>query len=129
MCIETTGRRVTRGYGADAITVGPRSVYQIRATRLVFEQTWGVKLKPGQVIRHTCDNPPCVNPLHLMVGTQRDNSQDMAQRGRASRWQSLKTHCVHGHEFTEDNTYLPRRGGRKCKTCNRERQRMYNRRC
>lgn len=36
------------------------------------------------VIRHTCDNPICCNPKHLVAGTQDDNMQDMAQRNRTS---------------------------------------------
>lgn len=34
------------------------------------------------VVRHTCDNPPCVNPLHLLGGTQADNVADKWARGR-----------------------------------------------
>ena len=36
----------------------------------------------GVVIRHTCDNPPCINPEHLLAGTHADNTDDMMQRGR-----------------------------------------------
>lgn len=37
----------------------------------------------GNVVRHTCDNPPCVNPKHLIIGTQKDNLRDRDERGRA----------------------------------------------
>lgn len=38
--------------------------------------------KPGDVVRHTCDNPWCVEPTHLILGTQTDNVQDSVDRGR-----------------------------------------------
>lgn len=36
----------------------------------------------GSVVRHTCDNPRCINADHLLLGTQADNMQDMGERGR-----------------------------------------------
>lgn len=36
----------------------------------------------GQCVLHICDNPPCVNPSHLVVGTKRDNTQDMITKQR-----------------------------------------------
>ena len=36
----------------------------------------------GMVVRHMCDNRPCVNPYHLCLGTQRDNIGDAVERGR-----------------------------------------------
>ncbi len=39
----------------------------------------------GTVIRHTCDNPGCCNPAHLIQGTQYDNAKDMARRGRGRK--------------------------------------------
>lgn len=37
----------------------------------------------GLVVRHRCDNPPCFNPLHLLLGTQKENQEDKSERGRA----------------------------------------------
>ena len=36
----------------------------------------------GTTVRHICDNPKCCNPAHLTIGTQKDNIQDMLNRGR-----------------------------------------------
>ena len=40
------------------------------------------EIPKGSVVRHTCDNPCCVNPNHLLLGTQADNIQDALKRGR-----------------------------------------------
>ena len=53
-----------------------------RAHRVIWELANGARLTREMVVRHTCDNPPCCNPAHLVVGTQADNMADMAARGR-----------------------------------------------
>jgi len=41
------------------------------------------EIPDGLVVRHNCDNPPCVEPSHLLIGTYADNERDKAERGRA----------------------------------------------
>jgi len=55
-----------------------------RAHRFLYEAING-KLAEGLLVRHICDNPPCVNPAHLIAGTPKDNTQDMFERGRGPK--------------------------------------------
>jgi hypothetical protein len=57
--------------------------------RHVYEQMFG-EIEEGMVVRHSCDNPTCVNPEHLIVGTQRDNIQDMMDRDRNAFYRIAK---------------------------------------
>lgn len=55
------------------------------AHRFSYELHNGTALQRGEVVRHTCDTPACVNPAHLLAGTQLDNVADRQQRGRVAR--------------------------------------------
>lgn len=52
-----------------------------KAHRFSYERVNG-KILPGMLVRHTCDNTGCVNPLHLLIGTDADNTKDKVERGR-----------------------------------------------
>lgn len=57
---------------------------QVLAHRLAYCQANKVSMAAidGMVVRHKCDNPRCINPSHLLIGTQADNMNDMRERGR-----------------------------------------------
>ena len=56
----------------------------LRSHRIAYALETGVD--PGELyVLHKCDNPPCCNPDHLFLGTQQDNSDDMARKGRSPK--------------------------------------------
>lgn len=98
------------GYGG--FNVRGRMVY---AHRWAYEQSHG-PIPKGTKIHHLCENKLCVNPSHLAAVTLAGHN---AVHRKAWAINAAKTHCIHGHAFTEANTYLTR-GERHCRACNRE---------
>ena len=84
------------------------------AHRWAWTQANG-EIPQGKIVMHVCDNPACVRVSHLRLGSMRDNTQDMVSKKRDKN--SRKTHCVHGHEFVPENTYIKANGNRQCKQC------------
>lgn len=80
-CWLWTGSKDGCGYGL--IQIIPKS-RPLRAHRLSYEHHHG-PIPAGLVVRHRCDVPNCVNPEHLLVGTQADNVADSVERGRMQR--------------------------------------------
>lgn len=73
------GKKGRDGYGSCWFGGKPS-----RAHRVSWELTNG-PVPDGMVVCHRCDNPPCVNPDHLFLGTLKDNAQDRNRKGRTSR--------------------------------------------
>ena len=78
-CWLWNGYRNALGYGF--LSAWPTVM---AAHRLAYELAHG-PIPDGLVVRHRCDNPPCVNPAHLELGTYLDNNRDKTERGRDAK--------------------------------------------
>lgn len=79
-CWEWIGRVDKHGYGRIE-----REGTDVLASRIAMEIKLGRSLTSKECSLHSCDNPACVNPKHLWLGSQGDNMKDMVKKGRSSR--------------------------------------------
>lgn len=130
-CWEWNGKRHEHGYGL--LTAPLLGLHGVRVHRLMWEMHNGPIENPELVVRHRCDNPPCVNPHHLELGTQADNSRDMFERGRGVTYATGRFDgvCVTGrHDVTGPGALkVIQQKGRKpyysCAQCDAERKRKH----
>jgi hypothetical protein len=76
-CWEWQAAKNTKGYGVFSF-----KGKDVKAHRWSYEYHNNISLNPKECVCHRCDNPVCVNPDHLWIGTQQDNIQDMIAKGR-----------------------------------------------
>lgn len=92
-CWEWQGA-IRNGYGAIKIDGSVKSAHRVCAT--LFN-----KEIEDKVVCHHCDNPSCVNPKHLFIGTQSDNMKDAVEKGR--RYQPSREECAKGDQSYNRN--------------------------
>ncbi len=80
-CWGWNGATTPFGYGR--MTAGSRGAGLLRAHRVSWELHYG-PIPAGLLVLHHCDNPPCVRPNHLFLGTMLDNSRDAVAKGRVN---------------------------------------------
>lgn len=118
-CWVWTAAKGHHGYGRFWSSSRGRTV---QAHRWSYEEATGATVPFGRELDHLCRNPGCVNPDHLEPVTHREN----LLRGTGVVAQcARRTHCVNGHEYNEENTYVRPNGGRACKECNRRTSQKY----
>jgi len=97
-----------RGYGHFMLPTGTSQGRLVKAHRFAWELTFG-SIPNGLCVLHRCDNPSCVRPDHLFLGTLGDNARDMVAKGRF-----VMPKQPHGEQhsqarLTESNVHLIRR--------------------
>lgn len=118
-CWEWMGSKSNSGYGHRKHN-GKAS----QAHRVSYEIEHG-PIAAGLFVCHRCDNPRCVRPDHLFLGTHDDNMSDMAAKGRCAtgkrNYNGKKTTCRRGHPLFEVRAYLIHGGRpakvRRCRIC------------
>lgn len=83
-CWLWTAGRDKDGYGQFRVHVAPYTNRHVHAHRVAWELTYG-PIPSGLCVCHRCDNPGCVRPDHLFLGTLDENNQDKVKKGRQSK--------------------------------------------
>lgn len=75
-CHYWIGAVSSQGYGL--MSIERKLIYAHRLSYTIFKG----QIPEGLLVRHSCDNTLCVNPNHLLIGTHKENTNDMVVRGR-----------------------------------------------
>ncbi len=105
-CIRSTSHKSDLGYVHIRRGGGKE-----RISRIILEKRLGV-IPNGIIARHTCDNSWCINPGHIISGTQADNTRDARERGR---WTHGEIHGAAKLNESQVIQILSRRGESRLK--------------
>lgn len=123
-CWRFKGAHDTGGYGQLSFCGKLHLVHRLSAyISLCFD------LNSKALICHRddlCKFKDCWNPLHIYIGNGSTNQLDSIRKG-THNFANI-THCLNGHEFTEENTYNMKGGGRECRKCGNKRRQEYRER-
>jgi len=112
-CWLWTGAKMHKGYGQIFVNGSSK-----KATHISLELDGRPRPSKKSWALHSCDTPECVNPRHLRWGSASENTREAFARGRmGGNGRESWTHCINGHEFTEENTKRAHRGERICRIC------------
>lgn len=117
-CWEWLASATVSGYGRIMLTREKKVHRSSLAHRAAYEE-WVGPIPEGLHIDHLCRNTICCNPEHLEAVTPLEN---LLRSEAPSNTFRTATHCIHGHEFTPENTQLVPKG-RRCIACARRRAR------
>jgi hypothetical protein len=112
------------GYGKFQAGQGIGKTNVVYAHRSSYELASG-PIPVGMDVLHSCDNPPCVNPAHLHLGTAADNAREMVERGR-DQWSNGTRGAVQPCGTSAGYSTHRRRGEPPCDAC-RAAKRDYDR--
>ncbi|MCK4306058.1 MAG: HNH endonuclease [Candidatus Eisenbacteria sp.] len=132
-CWMWTGNKVS-----DKPNRGYERIWADGKMKLAHRVSWEMVSGPipeGMQILHRCDNPSCVRPDHLFMGTRSDNMRDAIAKRRwinvgkpRGKQQRAKTYCPEGHPYSGDNLYIYPDGQRACQTCRKRWMKEFHRR-
>ena len=106
-----------------SVTLSLNGVKRDKVVHRIMAEVWMPDPTPGQEIRHYNGDSFDNRLENLRWGTRKENMGDMMRHGRSA--QANQTHCIHDHEYTEDNTiwHGPDKRWRRCRTCDQARKR------